>query len=164
MTETLDNTLKTEDQTEDLTETRPDLTWRDIERLQTEKTGDPDHLFSADPETQKTWISGLSDPEDITLYLDYGSKISRYIDQSDRRLSDIRKIQSQRPIYQKRSISEIESDYYRRYPDRRPKKIIMTPDQFMARLETRLSDLLTRLSDPRYPDIPDQTLDKDRRK
>ena len=59
---TRDNTPYAKDQTEDL-ETRPDLTWRDIEDLQTLETGDPEHIFTSDPETDKTWRSVIGDTD-----------------------------------------------------------------------------------------------------
>ena len=71
------------------------LTWSDLETLSQEIDcqKDPERLFDSDPETSQDWRlrdGQIIDPETVSLFLFYGSKINRLTKRTDKRQRSLR--------------------------------------------------------------------------
>ena len=82
--------------TEKTEKTKDLISWSDLETLSqlTDRPSDPDRLFDHDPETDRGQRPSdrlfCSDPETVSLFLVYGSKINRMMKRSDKRLKGLR--------------------------------------------------------------------------
>ncbi len=91
MTETIKpETIKSETIKSEKSDGR--LSWSDLESIKSERLEDSGVLFSSDPETDKTWRSNRIeiDPETVSLFLSYCSKVNRIQKRSDKRLKGLR--------------------------------------------------------------------------